>query len=105
MPMGLCPRTRGEEDAAACERLINSDSSPRNSLARPPPPGTLTPPLPSFPGGVMRIFSASLLVLAAAVSTASADGYKLVKTIPVPGDGGWDYCTVDGAGRRVYVSH
>jgi len=53
----------------------------------------------------MRIFSASLLALAAVVSAASADGYKLVKTIPVPGDGGWDYLTVDGGGRRVYVSH
>ncbi len=53
----------------------------------------------------MRIFSTSLLALVAAVSAVSADGYKLVKTIPVPGDGGWDYCIVDGAGRRVYVSH
>ena len=53
----------------------------------------------------MRIFSASLLALVTAVSAASADGYKLVKTIPVPGDGGWDYLTVDGAGRQVYVSH
>jgi DNA-binding beta-propeller fold protein YncE len=31
--------------------------------------------------------------------------YKLEKTIPVKGDGGWDYLTVDAAGRRVYVSH
>jgi DNA-binding beta-propeller fold protein YncE len=53
----------------------------------------------------MRIFSASLLALAAAVSAASADGYKLAKTIPVPGDGGWDYLSVDAAGRRVYLSH
>jgi DNA-binding beta-propeller fold protein YncE len=53
----------------------------------------------------MRILSTSLLALAAAVGAASADGYKLAKSIPVPGDGGWDYCTVDGAGRRVYVSH
>jgi DNA-binding beta-propeller fold protein YncE len=29
----------------------------------------------------------------------------LTKTVSVPGDGGWDYLTVDAAGRRVYVSH
>ena len=51
----------------------------------------------------MRAIVASLLLLTGAV--AAADGYKLVKTIPVPGDGGWDYLTVDAAGRRVYVSH
>ena len=51
----------------------------------------------------MRTLVASLLLLTASV--AAADGYKLVKTIPVPGDGGWDYLSVDAAGRRVYVSH
>jgi DNA-binding beta-propeller fold protein YncE len=51
----------------------------------------------------MRTLVASLLLLTASV--AAADGYKLAKTIPVPGDGGWDYVSVDTAGRRVYVSH
>jgi DNA-binding beta-propeller fold protein YncE len=46
-----------------------------------------------------------VFTLIAAVSAVSADGYKLVKTIPVPGDGGWDYLTVDGTAQRVYVSH
>jgi DNA-binding beta-propeller fold protein YncE len=32
-------------------------------------------------------------------------GYHLVKSIPIGGDGGWDYCVVDSAARRVYVSH
>ncbi len=32
-------------------------------------------------------------------------GYHLVKTIPIGGDGGWDYCIVDSDARRVYVSH
>jgi YVTN family beta-propeller protein len=53
----------------------------------------------------MRIFSTSLLALVTAVGAVSADGYKLTQTIPVPGDGGWDYCSVDAAGRRLYVSH
>ncbi|MGD0649995.1 MAG: YncE family protein [Verrucomicrobiia bacterium] len=35
-----------------------------------------------------------------------ADGpYHLLKEIPVGGDGGWDYLSVDIAGRRLYVSH
>lgn len=32
-------------------------------------------------------------------------GYHLVKTIPIGGEGGWDYCIVDSGARRVYVSH
>jgi YVTN family beta-propeller protein len=36
---------------------------------------------------------------------ATSDGYHLLKTIPIPGDGGWDYVAVDEAARRVYVSH
>lgn len=31
--------------------------------------------------------------------------YHLTKTIPVGGEGGWDYLSVDEAGRRLYVSH
>src|SRR5215831_13571749 len=30
--------------------------------------------------------------------------YHLVKKIPVGGEGGWDYLTLDGAARRLYVS-
>lgn len=32
-------------------------------------------------------------------------GYQVVKSIPIGGDGGWDYCLVDSNARRVYVSH
>ena len=31
--------------------------------------------------------------------------YHLLKEIPVGGDGGWDYLSVDSAARRLYVSH
>ncbi|MGA8222924.1 MAG: YncE family protein [Candidatus Acidiferrales bacterium] len=34
-----------------------------------------------------------------------ASGYHVVKTIPIGGDGGWDYALVDADARRVYVSH
>jgi DNA-binding beta-propeller fold protein YncE len=36
---------------------------------------------------------------------AGASGYHVSKTIPVGGEGFWDYITVDADARRVYVSH
>jgi DNA-binding beta-propeller fold protein YncE len=35
----------------------------------------------------------------------AADGYRLLKKIPIPGDYGWDYLTSDSETRRLYVSH
>src|ERR1700737_94866 len=35
----------------------------------------------------------------------SHGGYELTKKIEVPGQGSWDYLTVDEAARRLYVSH
>src|SRR2546425_7043744 len=35
----------------------------------------------------------------------SADDYHLLKKIPSPGNGSWDYLTVDESARRLYVSH
>ena len=41
-----------------------------------------------------------------AVAVCRADGpYHFIKEIPIGGDGGWDYCSVDPAGQRLYVSH
>ena len=34
-----------------------------------------------------------------------ADMYSFIKEIPVPGNGGWDYMSVEEAARRLYVSH
>jgi DNA-binding beta-propeller fold protein YncE len=31
--------------------------------------------------------------------------YKFLKTIPIGGDGGWDYLTIDSAARRLYIAH
>ena len=40
------------------------------------------------------------------VAVCRADGpYHFIQEIPVGGDGGWDYCSVDSAGQRLYVSH
>jgi YVTN family beta-propeller protein len=31
--------------------------------------------------------------------------FHLIKRTPVPGDGGWDYLTIDSAARLLYISH
>ena len=36
--------------------------------------------------------------------TPAAPGYHLLKKIEVGGEGGWDYLSIDSAGRRLYVS-
>src|SRR5215469_7299799 len=35
----------------------------------------------------------------------AATNYQLLKKVAVPGTGGWDYVTLDEAGRRVYITH
>ena len=45
------------------------------------------------------------VILAFACCTAKASGYQVSKKIPLPGEGGWDYLTVDESARRLYVSH
>jgi DNA-binding beta-propeller fold protein YncE len=53
----------------------------------------------------------SLLTLAAvgwtllAAPAFSQSGYAITKKIAIPGQGGWDYLTVDESARRLYVSH
>lgn len=52
----------------------------------------------------------SLLLIAAVVSFAAAPlcgqvpGYHVTRKIPVGGEGGWDYITVDTAGNRLFLS-
>jgi len=47
-----------------------------------------------------------LFSLAVAVSLyAASPGYHVIKRIQVGGESGWDYLTVDGAAKRLYVSH
>jgi DNA-binding beta-propeller fold protein YncE len=51
--------------------------------------------------------SAMIAVLSCALlaAPASSGGYSVIKKIPLPGTGSWDYLTVDEAARRLYVSH
>lgn len=41
----------------------------------------------------------------AALPAPGPSGYKVVKTVPIGGEGGWDYVYVDSEARRVYISH
>src|SRR5215467_9588323 len=41
---------------------------------------------------------------ASAAPAPGASGYKVIKTVPVGGEGGWDYLYVDSGTRRVYIS-
>src|SRR6266478_894013 len=52
---------------------------------------------------VVAIFTGAILLAASAAPGAS--GYKVVKTVPISGEGGWDYVYVDSDARRIYVSH
>ncbi len=55
-----------------------------------------------------HVFLTAVFALAFAVgslSLASAQGFSITKKIPVAGQGGWDYLTVDEGARRLYVSH
>lgn len=54
--------------------------------------------------------SIAFILGATLLSRASAplpgpSGYHLIKTVPVPGDEGWDYLALDSEARRVYISH
>ena len=54
----------------------------------------------------MKKFALTVLLLGMIARPAfSGDNYHLVKKIPVPGTGSWDYLTIDEASRRLYVSH
>jgi YVTN family beta-propeller protein len=44
------------------------------------------------------------LVVPVASAESPAAGYHVIKKYPVTGEGGWDYLTVDGAARRLYIS-
>ncbi len=55
-----------------------------------------------------RISAVVLTATLAAVTVAraqSASGYRVVQTVLVGGDGGWDYLAVDPGARRLYVTH
>ena len=61
--------------------------------------------------GLIGLALAAWFVCVASHSLSAApapgpSGYKVIKTVPVGGEGGfWDYVYVDSGARRVYISH
>lgn len=53
----------------------------------------------------LRPLAPVLLCLFLCGSSLGQSGYSLVKKIPIPGEGNWDYLAVDAGARRLYVSH
>jgi DNA-binding beta-propeller fold protein YncE len=49
--------------------------------------------------------SKGLFLVTAISLMAAGSGYHKLKSLPVGGDGGWDYLTADAAGHRLFVSH
>jgi DNA-binding beta-propeller fold protein YncE len=47
----------------------------------------------------------SALIPNARAQASAAAGYQVVKTVALPGEGFWDYVTVDSDARRIYISH
>lgn len=56
-------------------------------------------------GAMVLVTSALTSTLWAGAKSAGPSGYQVVKTVPIPGDGFWDYVGVDSSARRIYISH
>lgn len=54
-------------------------------------------------GGMLQS-SVALLAMFAAASVSAAE-YKLLKSLPIGGDGFWDYVTADAGSRKLFISH
>ncbi len=54
---------------------------------------------------LVRLSVLACLLLFSAAMGRAAPSYHLLKEIPVGGEGGWDYLSVDSANHRLYVSH
>ena len=53
---------------------------------------------------LLALAAAPISIVAAAPAQSEAAGYRVVKKIPVGGEGFWDYLIVDNEARRLYVS-
>jgi len=52
-----------------------------------------------------RLVATLSLLVVGSLAGHAATPYRLIKEIPIGGEGGWDYITVDPAAHRLYVSH
>lgn len=54
---------------------------------------------------IVTLAAIAVSLLAKIPDSRAAAPYKLMTEIPVGGEGGWDYLSIDEAARRLYVSH
>jgi DNA-binding beta-propeller fold protein YncE len=53
-----------------------------------------------------RLFLLALLVAGITIQSRSqTTDYKLIDSVKIPGEGGWDYLTIDTSMNRLYISH
>jgi DNA-binding beta-propeller fold protein YncE len=53
----------------------------------------------------LKIVVVCALVCTSNISYSLTEHFALIKKIPIPGQGSWDYLSVDEGARRLYVSH
>lgn len=62
--------------------------------------------MPNFDCSLKKYFLLiALLALTPSSAFAADGGYSVIKKIPIPGQGSFDYLSVDEGARRLYVSH
>ena len=54
---------------------------------------------------LLSLVVVTVLCIQTLPAQAADPQYKLLKEIPIGGDGGWDYLSIDSATSRLYVSH
>ena len=52
-----------------------------------------------------RSLSCAALLLGAVSLPLQAQSYHIAKTVPLVGDGGWDYLTFDSTAHRLFIAH
>ena len=52
-----------------------------------------------------RSLACAALLLGALSLPLQAQSYHLAKTVPLVGDGGWDYLTFDSTANRLFIAH
>jgi YVTN family beta-propeller protein len=54
----------------------------------------------------MKLRTLIALLFVSMIQTSHAQStYKFIKSIPIGGEGGWDYLSIDAKARKLYVSH
>src|SRR6266566_7841715 len=51
------------------------------------------------------VFFYAVLLLLLIATGAHGQNYKLLKSIPIGSEGGWDYLSIDAIARKLYVTH